>query len=74
MGEAKSEGAYAASTFDMAMESSMIHTCGLLFELPTARPPLKSFVVKRKVSLADLNLIPAKILAHIPRTTKKKNS
>jgi len=70
--KAKSEGAYAASTFDMAMESSMIHTCGLLFELQRARPPLKSFVVKLKVSLADLNLIPAKILTHIPEDDEEE--
>jgi hypothetical protein len=66
--KARSEEAYAAGTFDMAMEGSMIHTCGLLFELQRARLPLKSFLANPKVSLADLNLLPAKILAYVPES------
>ena len=64
--KARSEEAYAASTFDMAMESSMIHTCALLFELQRARLPLKSFVTNPRVSLADLDLLPADILSYMP--------
>jgi hypothetical protein len=61
--KALGEKAYSASTFDMAMESSLVHTCGLLFELQNAKPPIKSFVANPRVSLADLNLLPAEILA-----------
>jgi len=61
--KALEEKAYSASTFDMAMESSLIHTCGLLFELQNANLPLKSFVANPRVSLADLNLLPAEILS-----------
>ena len=60
--KALEEKAYSASTFDMAMESSLIRTCGLLFALQNAKLPLKSFVANPKVSLADLNLLPAEIL------------
>jgi len=56
------EKAYAASTFDMAMESSLIRTCGLLFALQNAKPPLKSFIANPRVSLASLDLLPAEIL------------
>jgi hypothetical protein len=61
--KALEEKAYSASTFDMAMESSLIHTCGLLFELQNAKLPLKSFVANPRVSLADLKLLPAEILS-----------
>jgi len=57
------EKAYSASTFDMAMESSLIHTCGLLFALQNAKPPTRSFIANPRVSLASLNLLPAEILA-----------
>jgi hypothetical protein len=70
--KARSEEAYAASTFDMAMESSMIHTCGLLIELQRARLPLKSFVANPKVSLPELNLLPAKILAYVPQNDEEE--
>jgi hypothetical protein len=60
--KALEEKAYAASTFDMAMESSLVHTCGLLFELQNANLPRKSFIANPRVSLADLNLLPAEIL------------
>lgn len=56
------EKAYAASTFDMAMESALVHTCGLLFELQNASLPRKSFIANPRISLADLNLLPAEIL------------
>lgn len=59
---AQEQDAYAASTFDMAMESSFIHTCGLLFELQRAKQPTKSFVANVRVGLADLNLLPAEML------------
>jgi hypothetical protein len=57
------EKAYSASTFELAMESSLIRTCGLLFELQNARLPLKSFVSNPRVSLTDLKLLPAEILS-----------
>jgi hypothetical protein len=47
----------------MAMESSLVHTCGLLFELQNANPPRKSFIANPRVSLADLNLLRAEILS-----------
>ena len=61
--KALDEKAYSASTFDMAMESSLIRTCGLLFALQNAKLPLKSFVANPRVSLANLNLLPAEILS-----------
>ena len=38
-------------------------TCGVLFELQNANPPRKSFIANPRVSLADLNLLPAEILS-----------
>lgn len=60
--KAQEEDAYAATTFDMAMESSFIHVCGLLFELQRAKQPIKSLVANTRVRLADLNLLPAEML------------
>lgn len=60
--KALAAGAYAATTFAMSMESSFIHGCGLLFELQKARLPSKSFVANPKVSLANLDLLPAEML------------
>jgi hypothetical protein len=68
----RAEEAYSATTYDMAMESSMIHACGLLFELQRARLPLKSFVSDPRVGLADLNLLPAEILSYIPENDEEK--
>jgi hypothetical protein len=59
---ASQEGAYSATTYDMAMESHLIHTCGHLFQLQTARVPVKSFVADPKVTLANLDLLPAEML------------
>lgn len=64
--KAHDEKWYAATTYDMAMESSFIHTCVLLFELQKAKLPLKSFISNPHVSLADLNLLPAEILTTVP--------
>ncbi|MGH9775011.1 MAG: hypothetical protein ACRD50_08705 [Candidatus Acidiferrales bacterium] len=64
--KALSEGAYSATTFDMAMERFLIHTCGLLFELQNANLPTKSFIANPRVSLANLNLLPAGILLALP--------
>jgi hypothetical protein len=61
--KALDEKAYSASTFDMAMESSLIRTCGLLFALQNAELPLKSFIANPRISLANLNLLPAEILS-----------
>jgi len=61
--KAQREKAYSATTYDMAMESSLIHTCGLLFRLQKAKVPLKSFMANPRVTLADVNLLPAKILS-----------
>jgi hypothetical protein len=60
--KAREDQAYSATTYDMAMESSLIHTCGLLFELQEARAPLNSFIKNPKVTLANLDLLPAEIL------------
>lgn len=60
--KAHAENAYSATTFDMAMEGSFIHACGLLFELQKARQPAKSFVANPKLGLANLDLLPAEIL------------
>jgi hypothetical protein len=64
--KALKEQAYSATTYDMAMESSFVHTCGLLLELQNARVPLKSFIKNPKVTLADLDLLPAEILESEP--------
>jgi hypothetical protein len=60
--KALAEKAYAGTTFDMAMESSFIHACGLLFELQKAGLPTKSFVANPKLSLANLDVLPAEML------------
>ncbi|MGH9734958.1 MAG: hypothetical protein ACRD8A_10260 [Candidatus Acidiferrales bacterium] len=61
---ARKRGEYSATTYDMAMESFLIHTCGLLYVLQGARPPMRSYVTR--ATLADLNLLPAEMLASIP--------
>ncbi len=58
--KAQEEKAYSATTYDMAMEAALVHTCGLLFSLQNATVPVKSFVAK--VTLADIKLLPAEIL------------
>lgn len=58
--KAREEKAYSATTFDMAMESSLIHTCGVLLKLQRAKAPLKSFVAR--VTLSNIELLPAEIL------------
>lgn len=68
--KAVTQGAFAATTFDMAMESFLVQTCGLLFELQNAVRARKSFVAK--VSLADLDLLPANILVSFDRDGKRK--
>lgn len=60
--KAQQQKAYAATTYDMAMQSALIHTCGLLFQLQSARTPVKSLLADPKVSLADVNLLPAEML------------
>jgi hypothetical protein len=60
--KALADGAYAATTVAMTMESFLIDTCGLLFELQKARLPAKSFIANPKVSLANLDLLPAEML------------
>jgi hypothetical protein len=70
--KALEEKAYAASTVDMAMESPLIHTCGLLFELQNANLPRKSFIANPRVSLADVNLLPAEILSAITDDEEKE--
>lgn len=69
--KAQKEEAYAASTYDMAMEASLIHTCGLLLELQRTQLPVRSFVGNPKVTLANLNLLPAEILAFMPEDEKE---
>lgn len=64
--KAQKEEAYAATTYDMSMEGSLIHTCGLLLEFQRAKRSVKSFVANPKVTLADFNLLPAEILAFMP--------
>jgi hypothetical protein len=59
---AQAEQAYSTTTYDMAMEGFLIHTCGLLFELQRAKLPLKSFIANPRVSLANVNLLPVEIL------------
>ena len=61
--KAQREKACSATTYDMAMESSLIHTCGLLFQLQKATVPLKSFIANPRVTLADVDLLPAEILS-----------
>lgn len=61
--KAQREKAYSATTYDMAMESSLIHTCDLLFRLQKATVPLKSFIANPRVTLADVDLLPAEILS-----------
>jgi hypothetical protein len=63
--KAQAEKAYSATTYDMAMEGFLIRTCGLLFELEEAKLPRKSFIANPRVSLANLNLLPAEILVAV---------
>jgi hypothetical protein len=63
---AQAEGSYSATTYDMAMESFFNHTCGLLFELQKAKLPAESFIANPRVTLADLDLLPAEMLASMP--------
>lgn len=64
--KAQAEEAYPATTYDMAMEGFLIHTCGLVFELQRATLPLKSFIANPHVGLANLNLLPGEILSAMP--------
>lgn len=68
--KARAEGAYAATTYDMAMESFFIDTCGLLFELQRAKLPTRSFISNPRVTLADVNLLSADILAYMPEGSR----
>lgn len=65
--KAQADKAYSATTYDMAMEGFLIRTCGLLFDLQNAKLPLKSFVTNPRVTLANLNLLPAEMLASMPK-------
>jgi len=70
--KAQEEKAYSATTYDMAMEGFLIHTCGLLFELQRAKLPIKSFIANPRVSLANLDLLPAEILTAITEDDEKE--
>lgn len=72
--KAQGEQAYSATTYDMAMEGFLIHTCGLLFELQRAKLALKSFIANPRVTLANLDLLPVEILfsASDEETLKKE--
>jgi hypothetical protein len=70
--QARAKDAYSATTYDMTMEGYLIHACGLLIELQRAKLPLKSFVANPRVSLANLNLLPATILSGIPDDAKER--
>src|SRR5690348_1484944 len=63
--KAQAEQSYSATTYDMAMEGFLIRTCGLLVELEKAKLPRKSFIANPRVSLANLNLLPAEILGAV---------
>lgn len=64
--KARTEGAFSETTYDMAMEGYFIRTCDLLFKLQSAKLPLKSFIANPRVTLANLNLLPAEMLASMP--------
>lgn len=63
--KAREEQWYAATTYDMAMESFFIETCGLLFELQNAKAPTESFISNPHVGLENLDLLPAGMLSSI---------
>lgn len=63
---ARKLGEYSATTYDMAMEASLIQTCGLLYELQSAKPPVKSFVSNPRVTISEVDLLPAEMLASMP--------
>lgn len=67
---ARQRGEYSATTYDMAMESFLIDTCGLLYQLQDAKPPVRSFIENPRVTLADLSLLPAEMLASMPDTDR----
>jgi hypothetical protein len=56
--QAHRQGMQGGSNIEMAMESSFIHTCSLLYALKDARPAKRSFIANPKVGLANLNLLP----------------
>jgi hypothetical protein len=63
--KARAQKAYAATTFDMAMEGFLISTCGLLFEMQTAKSAHKNYLQDFRVDRAHLDVIPAKVLGSI---------
>jgi hypothetical protein len=56
--QAHRQGEHVESNYEMAMESSFIHTCSLLYALKDARRAKRSFIASPKVGLANLNLLP----------------
>jgi hypothetical protein len=56
--QAHRQGEYVNSNYEMAMESSFIHTCSLLYALEDAKPAKRSFIANPKVGLANLKLLP----------------
>lgn len=69
--KSRTAGDYSATTYDMAMEGSLIHTCGILFELQKARLSVRSFINNPTVDLDSPNLLPAEMLAFIPEDAEK---
>lgn len=61
--KARAVGAYSATTYDMTMEGFFIQTCGILYEVQNAKLPVKNFLENPRVSLFNLNLLPADILS-----------
>jgi hypothetical protein len=59
--QAHRQGEYVNSNYEMAMESSFIHTCSLLYALKDAKPAKRSFIANPRVGLANLNLLPPNV-------------
>ncbi len=70
--KATSEEWYAATTYDMAMESSFERTCGLLFALQKAQAPRLSFISQPRVGVGDLDLLPTDVLATMDSEPRKE--
>lgn len=64
-GEALRCGFYPLSNWEIKMSAWFTHQCGLLQALQKAMPPLKSFIDTPRVSIADVDLIPASAFTRI---------
>ncbi len=70
--QARADGFFAYSTFEITIATFFVHDCGLLNALTKATKPSRSFVASPRVGVADLDLLPESMFPNPARRIDEK--